>query len=66
MNINNKTQPLVSIFTPVYNAEDYIIETIEAAIFQDYQNIEIIISDDASTDTTPIILSELKKNILKK
>ncbi|RBQ30939.1 glycosyl transferase 2 family protein [Arcobacter sp. FW59] len=55
-----KTQPLVSIFTPVYNAEEYIIETIESIITQEYTNIEIIISDDASTDKTPLLLKELE------
>tara|TARA_B110000902_G_scaffold87888_1_gene104460 strand:+ start:8879 stop:9934 length:1056 start_codon:yes stop_codon:yes gene_type:complete len=46
------TTPLVSICIPTYNGAKYIEETIECAINQTYQNIEIIISDDQSTDNT--------------
>jgi len=46
------TTPLVSICIPTYNGAKYIEETIECAINQTYQNIEIIISDDQSTDST--------------
>ncbi|MDQ6990979.1 MAG: glycosyltransferase family 2 protein [Mariprofundaceae bacterium] len=43
---------LVSIIIPVYNREDLIGETIESALSQTYPNIEIIIVDNASTDST--------------
>ena len=49
--------PLVSIGLPVYNGERYLAEAIESLLAQDYKNIEIIISDNASTDTTPANLS---------
>jgi len=42
--------PLVSIIIPLYNHEKYIQETIESIVLQTYQNIEIILVDDASTD----------------
>ncbi len=42
--------PLVSILIPVYNAEKYLSTTIESLLKQTYENIEIIIIDDSSTD----------------
>lgn len=47
-----KNSPLVSIMIPTYNQEAYISQAIESALMQDYNNIEIIISDDCSTDRT--------------
>ena len=45
-------RPLVSICIPVYNAENYIQHTLESLVIQTYKNIEIIVSDNASTDHT--------------
>ena len=47
--------PKVSIGIPVYNGAKSLARTIEAAINQDYGNLEIIISDNCSTDETQII-----------
>lgn len=55
-----KTKALVSIFLPVYNAEKFIAETIETSINQSYENIELVISDDASKDGTWEIISYYK------
>lgn len=51
--------PLVSVCIPVYNAAKYIEETINCFISQTYENIEIIIQDDFSTDGTWDILNSL-------
>lgn len=48
-------KPLVSIGLPVYNGEKHIARALDSLIKQDYPNIEIIISDNASTDSTPEI-----------
>ena len=48
--LNN--QPLVSILIPVYNREDMIEDCIQSALDQTYQNIEIIVVDNRSTDHT--------------
>jgi alpha-1,3-rhamnosyltransferase len=45
-------QPLVSIVVITYNSSDYVLETLESAKDQTYKNIELIISDDCSTDNT--------------
>ena len=45
-------KPLVSIITPTYNCEDFISETIESVINQSYDNWELLIVDDCSTDQT--------------
>jgi glycosyltransferase involved in cell wall biosynthesis len=52
------TLPLVSIGAPVYNGEDFIRQAIQSVIDQDYPNIEMVISDNASTDNTQSICEE--------
>ena len=48
-------RPLVSICIPTYNGAAFIGEAIQSAIAQTYSNIELIISDDGSTDETVAI-----------
>lgn len=54
--------PLVSIIMPCYNAERYIAQSIESVLAQSYQNWELIITDDASTDKSVEIISKYSKN----
>jgi glycosyltransferase involved in cell wall biosynthesis len=46
------TVPRLSIGLPVYNGENYLAESLEALLGQSYENFELIISDNASTDGT--------------
>lgn len=48
--------PQVTIVVPVYNGEDYIEETLNSLLQQDYKNVEIIVVDDGSSDGTATIL----------
>ena len=50
-------KPLVSILIPVYNAEKYLEETLDSVISQDYEELEIIILDDGSSDSSFSIIS---------
>ena len=61
--VNLNTNPLISVIVITYNSSKFVLETLESVKAQTYQNIELIISDDCSTDTT-IGLCEtwLKKN----
>lgn len=56
----NTNCPLVSICIPTYNGEKYIEEALNSAINQTYNNLEIIISDDASIDGTIEIINKYK------
>ena len=51
---------LVSIIIPTYNSSKFISETIHSILNQTYQNFEIIVIDDCSTDNTLSILKKIK------
>ena len=51
---------LVSIIMPAYNCEKYINESIDSILNQSYQNFELLISDDCSTDSTKKLLIAIK------
>ena len=52
---------LISIVLPIYNGEKYMRESIESIIMQSYQNWELIIVNDCSTDNTAEIANEYVK-----
>jgi len=59
----NIEHPIVSIIVITYNSSKYVLETLESAKAQAYQNIELIVSDDCSTDNTvEICRNWIKKN----
>ncbi len=53
--------PLVSVIIPAYNHESYIQETIKSIINQTYKNIELIILDDGSKDSTWQKIQEMRE-----
>jgi len=55
----NPDKPLVSVGVFLYNEERFVRESLQALLLQDYPNLEIIISDNCSTDNTVAICREL-------
>jgi glycosyltransferase involved in cell wall biosynthesis len=53
--------PLISVIMPCFNSETYLINTVSSVFRQSYQNIELIVVDDGSTDRSSEILSELNQ-----
>jgi len=54
-------QKLISIITPVYNQEKFIVATIKSVLSQTYQNWEMLIVDDYSTDKSWEIIQKWSK-----
>ena len=50
--------PLVSIIVPIFNVEKYLSECIDSILSQTYENIEIILIDDGSTDKSAEIFEK--------
>lgn len=59
-------EPLVSVIIPVHNAEDVIENTLDSVLNQSYQNMEVIIVDDASTDSSREKIEAYEDSRLKK
>ena len=57
-NNTNSHNPKISVGIPVYNGEKFIRKSIESVLRQTYGNFELIISDNASTDSTSDICTE--------
>ena len=53
-------QPLVSVIIPTYNRPQYLREAIASAVQQTYQNLEIIVSDDCSTENPQAIVESFQ------
>jgi len=58
------SQPLVTIITPTYNRADFLVETIESVLAQDYPNIEYIVLDDGSKDNTADIIKPFEGKLI--
>ncbi|MDI5895618.1 glycosyltransferase [Flavobacterium algoritolerans] len=50
-------QPLISVILPVYNASKFLAEAIDSILAQDFQNFELLIINDGSTDDSQLIIN---------
>jgi glycosyltransferase involved in cell wall biosynthesis len=55
----------ISVIVPVYNLEQYIVDTIQSVLAQTYQHFELIVIDDGSTDRTAEICESFNEPKLK-
>jgi glycosyltransferase involved in cell wall biosynthesis len=61
VNTKEKVSPLISVIIPVYNVEKYVAHCIDSVITQTYQNLEIILVDDGSKDSSAAICDEYER-----
>ena len=52
--------PIITIIIPVYNAQVYLNRLVKSLNEQTYQNFEVILVNDGSTDESPKMLDELR------
>lgn len=55
---SHRDNPLVSIAIVTYNQRELLRECLESVLLQDYENLEIVIADDGSTDGTPQLMRD--------
>ena len=54
-------KPFFSIIIPTYNRANFLTKAINSVISQTFENWELIIVDDGSTDNTKVIVNEFDK-----
>ena len=54
--------PFISVIVPVYNVEKYITRCVESLTGQSFQDYEILLIDDGSTDKSGILCDEIEKS----
>ncbi len=60
-NKTNSTNPLISVVVPVYNVEKYLERCVDSLLEQTYENLEIILVNDCSTDNSEKIIDSYTK-----
>src|SRR5687767_6071987 len=56
----SSNEPFITVVVPTYNRADLIADTIKSLLAQEYQNYEILVIDDGSTDNTEQVVNALK------
>lgn len=55
----------VSVLLPVYNGEPYVLQSIQSVLAQTFEDFELLVVDDCSTDGTPAILASIADRRLR-
>ncbi|NJO30494.1 MAG: glycosyltransferase [Richelia sp. SL_2_1] len=63
--MNNNTKPVISVIIPAYNAAKTIQETVMSVLNQTFSNLELIVINDGSQDSTLEVLSSIKDSRLQ-
>jgi len=58
--MNNASSPTVSVVMPTYNRAELLPRTIESILSQDFEDFELLIVDDGSTDDTAAVIREIQ------
>jgi glycosyltransferase involved in cell wall biosynthesis len=58
--MRKKSNPLVSVIMPVYNAGSFLVPAIESILSQTYRNFELIVINDASTDKSAVVIEKYR------
>lgn len=61
-----RSQPLVSVVIPCYNHEQFVQDSIQSVIDQTYENIELIVIDDGSNDSSVVKIEEMLDSCKKR
>ena len=56
----NITIPAISVIVPIYNVENYLEECVYSVLRQEFQDFEIILIEDCSTDNSKEICNKIK------
>lgn len=59
----NSEKPLVSVIIPTYNNASFLVESLNSVLHQTYNQVEVIVVDDGSTDNTEEVLSPYQQSI---
>ena len=63
MTMTNKTTPLVSVIIPTYNRGSIVREAIDSVLNQEFDDFELILVDDGSTDDTAEIMGQYRERV---
>ena len=58
--VNENYKPFISVLIPAHNEEGVITHTVENILAMDYENFEVIVIDDRSSDSTPLVIKQLE------
>ena len=60
--VKHEGLPLISVVMPVFNSEQYLEESIKSVLEQTYDNFELLIINDGSTDNSNLIIKKYQSH----